>query len=156
MRTVSNAAVQGMLSRETDKVFLVCVRIKHPSFATFYLVNDTQDLVRNDATYTAFPFVPIFPDEVEGQVPTAQIKFSNVDESIGKAIYAASGRGTVEMEVVLADTPNTVEIGPVTMLVSSATITATDITLNLSADDEFLNQQVPGQIYTPVNSPSVY
>lgn len=155
-RIVSASALQAMLSRETDKVFLVAMRITHPSFPTIRIVNNTQEVVKTDGTYQPFPFSIILPTEAEEAIPQVTVMFDNIDLMITRAIRTVEGRPNVAFEVILADTPNVIEAGPFNFALLSADYNAKTVQCVLGFEEDILNQSVPKGLYTPVNSPGLF
>lgn len=155
-RTVSPSALQAMLARETDEVFLVCMRVSHSSFATIRIVNNTENIVRSDGTYLAFPFSLVLPQDTEDAIPSVTVQFDNIDEMILDAIRTVSGRPAVSFDVVLASSPNTVEAGPFNFSLLNAQYDRKIVTCTLGFEEDILNQTVPKGQYTPSNSPGLF
>lgn len=155
-RLVSPAALQAMLSRETDEVFLVTMRISHSSFPTIRIVNNTQSITKSDGIYQPFPFSIVLPNDTEEQVPQMQVQFDNIDEMITDAVRTVSGRPNCSFEVVLASSPNTVEAGPYNFTIMSAQYDAKTVSCTLGFEEDILNQAVPKGVYNPSNSPGLY
>ena len=159
-RIVSAAALQAMLAQQSGQVFLTCLSIQPPSgttaFAPIYLVDDLNPLVRTDATYQPFPFKLHLPDDDDSKIPQVTITIDNIDRSITEAIRTVPGLPIVEFFVVLASSPNTIEVGPFNFSLLSANYNALTITGTLGYEEDFLNQQVPGDLYTPTNSPALF
>ncbi len=160
MRTVSAAALQAMLAQQTGQVFLTCMSIAAPpgsnAFATQYIVDDLQPLVRADATYQPFPFQVALPADDDSTIPHVQATIDNIDRSITSLIRTVAGLPTVEFSIVLASSPNTVEVGPFNFSMLSAAYDALTVTCSLGYEEDFLNQQVPSDLYTPTNSPALF
>ena len=157
MRVVSPSALQAMLARETDKVFLVALKVMHPSMATIRVVNNTQVITRTDGVYQPFPFSLNLPAETDDAVPQITVQFDNVDSLITDAIREISGkRPIMEFDVILADTPDVVEAGPFSFSVISATYDVMTVSCTLGFEEDILNQSVPKGNYNPANSPGLF
>lgn len=155
-RTVSPTALQAMLARETDEVFLVCMRISHSSFGTIRVVNNTEPVVRDDGTYLPYPFNLILPSDTDEQVPEITVQFDNIDGSIAQAIRTISGRPAASFDVILASSPNTIEAGPFEFAILSAQDDAMMISCTLGFEEDVLNQSIPKGNYNPSNSPGLF
>lgn len=155
-RTLSTAAVRAVISRETDQVFLALVKLEHPSISTVRIVANSEQVVRADGTYLPFPFEFVLPDDMEAEIPRASIKFDNVSREILAAIRELEGKPKCTFMLVLADSPDTVEYGPAEFELSAAGWDVLSVTASLAYQEEIWNQQVPGQTYTPSNSPGLF
>lgn len=155
-RIVSQSALQGMLARETEEVFLVTLRLEHPNFGTIRLVNNTQEIVKADGTYLPFPFSVVLPQDTDEQVPQVSIQFDNIDGTITDAIRTIDGRPKCSFEVILASSPDTVEAGPFNFSILNANYDAKSITCNLGFEEDILNQSIPKGVYNPSNSPGLF
>lgn len=155
-RPVSGAALQAMLSRETDQIFLVCLRLTHSSFATIRLVNNTEAITKSDGVYLPFPFQLSLPTDSDDQVPQITVQFDNIDNSIIQKIRLIDGRPACSFEVVLANTPNVIEAGPYNFQVLNIQYDASFVSCTLGFEEDILNQAIPKGIYTPTNSPGLF
>ena len=156
-RVVSPTALQAMLARETDEVFLVCLRLYHTSFpAVIRLVNNTEPVVRMDGTYQPFPFSITLPEDSEDKVPEVNVQFDNIDDMITDAIRTISGRPDVSFDVVLASSPNYVEAGPFNFKIVSSQYDRAYVSCTLGFEEDILGQSVPKGVYSPSNSPGLF
>ena len=61
-RTVSATLEAAVYEQETNEIFHILLEIAHTDMsATLRFVNNTEDVVSNGDTYTAFPFLIDFP-----------------------------------------------------------------------------------------------
>lgn len=155
-RTLSTAAVRAVISRETDEVFIALAKLEHPSISTVRVCANTEPVLRTDGTWLPFPFEFILPDDIQGQVPRASVKFDNVDRSILAALRDLQGKPKCTFMLVLASSPNTVEYGPAEFQIPSASWDVMAVTASLAYQEEIWNQQIPGQTYTPSNSAGLF
>lgn len=145
-----------MFARETDEVFLICLRISHPDITTIKITDNTEPVVRADGTYNPFPFAIALPTESEGDIPKVSLVIDNVDREITRQLSQLQGRPSVEFEVILASTPDTIEAGPFAFSLMNATYNALVVTGSLGFEEDILNQAFPAQSYDPLNSPALY
>ena len=158
-RQVSIDALRSMMAQETDEVFLMCLTISHSSFAEPYLlVCNNEPIQRAAGEFEPFAFQLNLPDEAEDQVPQVSITIDNVDTKILQSVRSlpAGERVSLSLEVVLASSPDTVEVGPLAFKFLSVDYDSAQVTGTLGFDDDLLNVAFPRQQYTPVNSPGVF
>lgn len=151
--TLSQAGLQAALSQRTSEVFLECLTIDHDDFDNpIRLVNDKVDLVRSSGTFIAFPFRARLHARSEERVAEAEIVADNVDQRLIQHLRGLSAGATVTYEVVLLDTPNTVEQGPFQFEIQGFTADAATITLKISFALGFLNEAYPKGWFAPWNA----
>lgn len=156
MRHLSGPAMSAVMARETDKVFVPLMKIEHPSIATLRICADTAPLVRLDGTYQPFPFEFVLPQDDDADLPRAAVKVDNVDREIVKTLSALTGRPKITFMLVVADTPEVVEYGPVEFLMGQASWDRLMVTSTLAYQEDLWMQAVPGQTYNPSNSPGLF
>ena len=155
-RTLSPAAARAILARETGEIFLACLTISGPGLDTLRAVNDTQPLVRTAGTFHPYPFETVLPEDTDSASPTVQLRVDNVDRQVTAALRAYQGMPQVTLEIVLASSPNTVEMGPFEFSLLGVDYDALLITATLGYEEDFLNQAAPAQSYTPTTSPGLF
>lgn len=110
-RTLSSAAVASIHAQETGEVWLVLLTITHADLATpIRVVNNNEDITSRGNIYQAFPFEVAFPNQDPESPPKAQLRFDNVERTAVNTIRSISSPPSVTLEVVLASSPNTVEV----------------------------------------------
>jgi hypothetical protein len=98
-RQVSQVALQAMFARETEKAFLLCLRLSHPDIPQVYrLVNNNEPIVRSDGTYQPYAFEVNLPADTEGQIPQVNLVVDNVDRMVTRALEGLVGRPKVEFD----------------------------------------------------------
>jgi hypothetical protein len=155
-RQLSAAAARAIIARETAEVFLACLTISGPGLPTLRCVNDTQPLVRASGTFYPYPFEVLLPEDTDAAAPTARLRVDNIDREVTRALDEYSGVPQVTLEIVLASSPDTVEMGPFEFSILSVDYDAVVITATLGYEEDFLNQAVPAQSYTPTSSPGLF
>lgn len=157
MREISAAAMQAVFAQQTTEVFVPCLNINHPSFANpIRLAMNTETVTRADGDYMPYAFQINLPDQREDQLPQVTLTVDNTDLQVNNAIRTLQGPPTVTMDVVMASSPNTIEIGPFNYNLTSATADANTIQGVLGFEDDIFSQQVPAQMYTPTSSPGLF
>lgn len=155
-RTLSPTAAAAILARETAEVFLVCLTISGPGLETLRAVNNTEAVVRTGGTYHPYPFEAILPEDTDTASPQVQLRVDNVDRQVTRALRDYQGIPSCRIEVVRASAPNAVEVGPYDFKILAVEYDALVISATLGYEEDILNQAVPGQTYSPTNSPGIF
>src|SRR6056297_2371942 len=152
---LSQGALQAVLASATEKVFLECLTISHPDIDTIRVVNDTQDLSRSAGVYLRFPFQVSAATQVQDRPPSIDITGDAVDQRLVEGLRQLAGkrkRAEIIYEVVLADTPDTVEFGPVRFEFDSMSAdSATKVSVKASFLKGALNDAFPAGQFAPSN-----
>ena len=152
---LSQGALQAVLASATEKVFLECLTISHPDINTIRVVNDTQDLSRSAGVYLRFPFQVSAATQVQDRPPSIDITGDAVDQRLVEGLRQLAGkrkRAEIIYEVVLADTPDTVEFGPVRFEFDSMSAdSATKVSVKASFLKGALNDAFPAGQFAPSN-----
>lgn len=153
---LSQTALQGVLASATTATFLECLTITHSDIETLRFVNDTKDLNRSVGAFTRFPFVTRTPAQTVERPPIISITGSAVDQEMIFALRQIVGkreRAVLTYEVVLAQSPNTIEYGPVSFQLDSvSTDGLTRVVLTASFLRGALDDAFPSQQFAPSNS----
>ena len=164
-QSVSTALRTAVNADSTDEVFLLLLRIDDPSLSEpIRVVNNLTPITSNGEKYVGHPFEVALPDEDPDQAARVQLRIDNVGEvedpdtgetvSVAKVLRAVEGQPTVELEVVLASDPHTVEAGPFAMTLVQTEVDALVISGDLAFED-VLNEPFPG-LFTPVTHPGLF
>lgn len=156
MRTLSAAAAEAILARETGEVFLACLTISGDGLDTMRIVNNTEQVVRIEGTFHPYPFEADLPEDTDSASPQVTVRVDNVDRQVLRALADYQGVPQCTLEVILASSPDTVEVGPFEFAVLSADFDALLISVQLGYEEDFLNQAVPSDSYTPTSSPGLF
>lgn len=137
MRTLSNLAKAAIAAQSTGEVFLYLLKISHADLDDdILLVNNIANVTAGADTYIAFPFViNLPPDDVEDQLPSIELIIDAVDRTIIQAVRSIDTTPTVEVKLVLASQPTTVEAGPYTFEVRSVEYNAETVRFELGYED---------------------
>ena len=157
-RALSPDATRAILARETALVFLSSLRITHPDLPeTIRIVNNTEPVIRADGEYIPWSFETPLPDDNEQAASYVDVTIDNVDRRVSKLIRGLRGeppRATIE--VFTAQFPTSIERGPFEFEVLASEVDVMTIRLSLGYEEDFLNQGVPSQTYTPSNSSGLW
>lgn len=158
MRTLSDTARRAISSQETDEIFLVIAKIDHSTFdAPLLFVNNLEDIIRDDGTYIGYPFSITLPILGEDNLPTITLNIDNVDKRISIALQSLQTAPSVDISVVLASAPNTVEAGPFECLLRHVEVPLIGgvVTATLNFED-LLNEPFPSGSFTPATAPGLF
>lgn len=137
----------------SDPVLMLVRLYESPS--TVYLVSNTEDIISNGNTYTAFPVDITLAEEDGEQKTQVFIEFDNVSLDLIGAIRTTTDPIPCEIDVVLASNPDVVEMSIKDLLIRNITYDAKKIRATLMQDD-FLNSRFPAGSYTPIDYPGIF
>lgn len=161
LSTLSTAAKLAIFSQQTDKVFLPLIKISGTGIATpIRLVRDINDIVStvegSSNTYTHFPFNVHLPADInDGAVKTVQLSVDAVDQTLIAALRSLTVAPAVTLWVVIADSPNTLEIGPLSFVVGNVAYDAQQVNMTLKYEER-LGNKLEGLTFDPINFPGVH
>ena len=155
-RSVSAALNAAILEQSSDKVLLTLLEISHADLAaTIRLVNNHTQITHDEETYLPYFFTLALPKEDNGKLHSVNIIMDNVNRSIVTAMRSISSAATITIKVVLADSPDTVEIQLSDMILRNVTYDASVVSGELIFEER-INYQIPGLLFTPNNFPGIY
>ena len=155
-RSISATAKAAAFAQQTDQVYIVLLTIDQEDLdAPIRLANNYTDIVSGGETYTGFPFAIELPTDQDEQIPAARLTIDNVDRAIVNAVRTMTTGAVVTVSVVLAASPNTVEIGPFVMTLRNVSWNATTVSGTLQSED-LLNEPFPGEFMTPNTFPGLF
>jgi len=153
--TISNVLKAEVFKQETDEAFLVLLSIIHPDIVTLRVTNNGEDIISNGNTYIPFPFSITLPRSDPQQQPRAQIEIDNVDRQIVQAIRLLTTPPEIQIQVVRASAPDTVEVQFDGFTLKDANYDALVVSGSLSVED-FLSEPYPAGIFDPSRFPGGY
>jgi hypothetical protein len=110
-RVLSTAAKAALTSENTGEVFIPLLTITHNDLsAPVYIASNNENIVSNGKTFIGVPLMISLPGEEPDQLAVATIEFPNVSGEILNEIRAIADPPFVTIQVVLASSPNTVEL----------------------------------------------
>lgn len=156
-RTLPTSVITAVNSQTTTNVFLVLLEISHSAIGTFYLVNNTENIISGATTYLAFPFsVTLPPDDPELQV-RARLTLSHVTSELNilRTLAGQRERVSFSLKVIEASDP-TVVLQSISGLVAASVgynASAMDIDLTI---DNFLTEPFPSATFSPSTFPGIF
>lgn len=146
---LSNPAVASLMAASTSKVWLHLLTISHDDWVTTYrLVDNTENITSRGNVYTAYAFQAVIPAEMADELPRVELAIDNVGQLLIAAIETLQSSPTITLEVILADTPDTVERGPWTFSVRQVKYREQDVKIELSYEP-LSTEPFPALRYTP-------
>lgn len=145
-RTVSLTMRSAMNAEQTGQVPVVLLTIVHPDLVDgpIRLSSDPTQRLSTDPLmygtisrtnpYIFLPFSAILPDDKEESPPQARLVIDNVDREMISLLRSTSTPAQVTLEMVLASSPNVVEIMFPALDLVSADYDANSITISLAID----------------------
>ena len=140
--------------------------INHPSLPSpIRLSSDPTQLISespleygtisNGQIFLFHPFSISLPDDVGEKAPTSQIQIENVSRKLISLIRSAESKATVDIDLVLASSPNAIEISFPRFDLNRAPYNADTITLELSMDS-LTSEPYPSGTFSPAAFPSLF
>ena len=155
-RELSQAALRGILAQTTGELYLFLLRLKSENMSTMRFVRNDENVSSRGDTYMAYPFDIQLPGDSDDEIMNPKLVIDNVDRSIIEEVRQIQTPITVEIEVVLYDTPDTVEVGPYNFKLRAVTYDAQRIEGELRYEADFLDQRFPKLRFSPANSPGMF
>ena len=157
MRTLSAAMNAAIFSESSSEVILQLVAISHPLISTIYLCDDLAAHTSNGIVYEPENFTVQLPDDGADGIPNGLLTIQSVDrsyiESLSLALTAEAA--TVTYSLVLASTPDTVEVGPEVYKIRSLVFDDYNLSAGLSIDLPG-DEPFPGIVFDPKNNPGLF
>lgn len=156
-RTLPTTVVTAVNSQTTSNVFLVLLEISHSDVPTFYLVNNTENVVAGAITYLAYPFaVTLPPDDPELQI-RARLTLSHVTSELNilRTLAGQRERPVFALKVVEASAPTVVLQSVSGLVAASVNYNADAMTIDLTIDN-FLTEAFPSATFSPANFPGIF
>ena len=150
---VSATFTSAIMGQETSEAFIVLIKIDHSSLSSPIRVSsDGVNTSSNGETFIAFPFELELPISDPDQPPRARITIDNVDRSIVTAIRSISTEATVDIDIVLASDPNTLEISYSGFKLTNVDYDALVVSGDLGFED-FFSEPYPSRVFSPADFP---
>jgi len=153
-RTLSTTLKQAINAESTSEVLLPLVTID-PSGSPLRFVDNGANITSNGDTFTASAFMIDIPPEQERNIPRAELVIQNVDQSIIQTARALTSEVDVDLSIVLASDPDTVEIGPISFKLKAIEYDRLFIVAELAFED-VLSDTYPSINFTPDHFPGLF
>lgn len=120
MRQLSNAARQAVFAQDTSQVFIMLLTITHPNFVepirlssdptTILPIAGFRGTISRGNEYVYMPFSVALPSQDDTGIARANISIDNIDRQIVMYIRQADSALSVNLEIVMASSPDSVEV----------------------------------------------
>lgn len=157
-RSLPSATVGRMNAAQTTSAFLTLIEISHSDFTTVRLVDNTEDVVSNLTTFTAFPFVAILPPDTDQVNIVGRLSVPNATRQLVEEVRAVSGsreRINVDVHIIDSADPDTYLRTETGLEVVNVTYNADVMTADLTRDS-LLNEPWPGDRMSPAYFPGIF
>ncbi|MCA0278443.1 MAG: DUF1833 domain-containing protein [Proteobacteria bacterium] len=165
-RPVSMTLREAMNAQETAEIPVVLVSLQHPSFATpLFLSSDPTErlsveplsygTISRGNTYVFCPMDVALPDDLGERAPSAKFMVENVSRKIVELIRGLASPGIAKIELVLASSPDSVEIEYPEFKIVGAQYNANIITLEMSID-ALTDEPFPAGNFDPSGFPGLF
>ncbi|MEP2977956.1 MAG: DUF1833 family protein [Lentilitoribacter sp.] len=165
-RTISTAFLEAINAQETDEVVICLLTITHDDIEdAIYLSSDATTRISDDPlvyvtasrgnNHLYLPFTFTMPDDKSDSPPRIQIAFDNIDRTMVTLLRSVSSPVDVKVEIILASSPDVVEIEMPVMQLSDVSIKA-DIIGGTLVVDSLVNEPYPAGSFTPSNFPGIF
>ena len=156
MRDLSNNAILALTADSTSEVCLPILAIKHEDLPeTLYFVRNLEQVISNGHTYLPCAFDINLPSEKDEAISNAMLTIDNVDRAIVTAIRSISSPPSITLSIILADSPDVLEIGPLEFILRNITYNVQTVSGELVFEDRlFMN--IPGDSFDPFLFPGLF
>ncbi|KKM70120.1 hypothetical protein LCGC14_1443930 [marine sediment metagenome] len=155
-RSPSSTFIQAINAQDTNEVFLILIEITHVDTGLILRVtSDAVDTVSNGNTYVHFPFKLTLPDDTTDEMPSAQLVIDNVDRTLLNALRSISTPPVVNIKIVLASDPDTVEVDLSGFDLSNVSYDQQSITGRLQFKT-YIMEPFPGERFNPNEFPALF
>lgn len=154
-RSLSSAAVQSLFTSQTDAVWVMLIAIEHVSMTNVYVTSDSIDTTHLGQVYSPYPFEMRIPSDQAGSQPTMELAIDNVDRLLVETVRSLTGTPDVTIKFVLAETPDTIELGPFIFQIINVSYDESVMRATLAYQDVF-REPYPSDRFTPVNFPGLF
>jgi hypothetical protein len=148
--SVSDTARTEIEKPETTAVFLHLLALESESFEPVHLVDNTESVVSGGITYIPCGFTVTLPAEGDGN-KACRLEIDNIEQSLSKAVITAvrqKKKITAAVSVVMAQTPDTIERGPLRFILRNVEINKSVISGELY-DFYIYDRKTPEGSYNP-------
>jgi len=149
MSRLSREATAAVTAPETEKVFLHLITIEVSDGPVLRFVDNNQDIASRGDMFTSVGFTVILPEQSDSSPRPCRLAIDNTDLAIYQHIKQAVGQTvSVSVCVIMADTPDVYERGPLKYLLRN--VQATKETISGELYDFYLaDRKFPRDTYAP-------
>lgn len=154
--TISLSLRQALCSQETAEVVIALITITSDDLADpIYLSLDAKETVSRGNTYLPVPCNLTLPLDAEGRPTEAKFQMDILDQELAEEVMALETSPDFLLEIVLASTPDTVEIAWAGFQLSDVSDDALVMEGTLTVQ-QYFQQAYPSWTFTPVEFPGLF
>lgn len=162
---LSNAAIMAATAQQTSEVFVVLLTIDHPNFTQpIRCSSDNAVLLPNAGVRGTisrgeeYPFIPFsvsLPNQDDSGIAKARVSVDNIDRRMVQAVRTADSAISITIEIVLASSPDKVEVSEPDFKMESITYDTYTISGDLSL--QYYDLEPYSKLkFTPSNFPGMF
>lgn len=152
---LSPALLAQLYAQESDVPFLMLVTLTHPSFPTIRLVNNSEDIISNGETFTAFPMRIRLPMDDGESTREVSIEFDNVSLTLIDELRTVTSPIDVKIDMILSSNPDDIQISLDELKMRNVTYNKQIVSARLYLDS-FLNVELTSERYSPKLYPGLF
>lgn len=164
-RTLSNAAKAALYAQSTDEAFIILVTINHSTFTDpvrvasdpleLLPVAGVRGVVSRGEEFVFLPFNIELPAQDDSGVAKARLSVDNISREIVAAVRTATSALSINIEIVLASDPDTVEVSIEDFRLDRVTYDALTVSGDISVE-YFDLEPFPARRFTPSDFPGLF
>jgi len=156
-RSLPTTVITAVNSQTTTRVFLVLLEITHSDLATFYLVNNTENITSGGNTYIAFPFAVTLPPDDPALQVRARLTLSHVTTELNilRTLAGQRERPSFTLKVIDASAPNVILQSVSGLIAASVSYNADAMHIDPTIDN-FLTEPFPSATFSPSPFPGIF
>lgn len=164
-RTLSNAAKAALYAQSTDEAFIILVTINHSTFTDpvrvasdpleLLPVAGVRGVISRGEEFVFLPFNIELPAQDDSGVAKARLSVDNISREIVAAVRTATSALSINIEIVLASDPDTVEVSIEDFRLDRVTYDALTVSGDISVE-YFDLEPFPARRFTPSDFPGLF
>ena len=157
MSNLSETAVEAVQAEESAAVFLNLLKIEVEGFDPLYFVDNTEAVTSNGIVYNPCGFNVVLPAQNDdGTSKSCRLEVDNVDRAISQAVISAANKQIIcTISIIIAQTPDVIERGPIRMILRNVSITKSTVSGELY-DFYIYDRKIPEGVYNPQDFPGLF
>ncbi len=155
-RTLSTEAMRSVLSQYTSEVWLQLLTIYNVDGDVLIRIVDNPEAITSRGNeYLAAHWDLHLPPSDPDRLPVAQFRFSAATRELIEDIRSLTTSISIVHELVLASSPDTIEVGPIRYTLKDVQYNANSIEGTLGFED-ILSETYPKDTFVPSKFPGLF
>jgi hypothetical protein len=156
MNTLTAQMLTEIYGQQSGDAFLTLLTITHDTLPTpIRLVNNTEQIISNGQTYSAFPFKIVLPVDDGESLREVALELDNTSLELINLLRTVTDPLDVNLKMILASIPNDIQYELGELKIGSITYDKSNITAKLYQDN-FMSSGLTSERYTPQNFPGLF